>query len=108
MSWNTGDKRSFFLKLKSKIGLDHVSLTTPITFPARITLTVLEMQQLPDIETSVSKEERCYLKGTICNGRRKVCVNFQTDTEKLNIVVYRYRNSLYLKDTGVALKLTDY
>ena len=30
-------------------------------------------------------------------GRRKVCVNFQTDTVKLNIVLYRYRNNLYLK-----------
>ena len=39
---------------------------------------------------------------------RKVCVNFQTDTDKLNIVVYRYRNNLYLKDNEVDLKLTEY
>ena len=35
-------------------------------------------------------------------------MNFQTDTDKLNIVVYRYRNSLYLKDNEVDLKLTEY
>ena len=35
-------------------------------------------------------------------------VNFQTDTDKLNIVVHRYRNSLYLKDNEVELKLTEY
>ena len=35
-------------------------------------------------------------------------MNFQTDTDKLNIVVYRYRNNLYLKDNEVDLKLTEY
>ena len=42
------------------------------------------------------------------NGRRKVCVNFQTDTDKLNIVVCRYRNNLYHKDNESDLKLTEY
>ena len=37
-----------------------------------------------------------------------MCINFQTDTDKLNIVVYRYRNSTYLKDTEMDLKLTEY
>ena len=49
-----------------------------------------------------------FLKGTIYNGRRKVCVNFQTDADKLNIVVYCYRNNTYLKDTELELKLTEY
>ena len=66
------------------------------------------MQQLPDIEKTDSKEEISCLKWTIYNGRRKVCVNFQTDTDKLNIVVYRYRNNLYLKDNEVDLKLIEY
>ena len=38
----------------------------------------------------------------------KVCINFQTDTDKVNIVVYRYRNNTYLKDTEMGLKLTEY
>ena len=66
------------------------------------------MQQLPDIQKIDSKEEISCLKWTIYNGRRKVCVNFKTDTDKLNIVVYRYRNNLYLKDKEVDLKLTEY
>ena len=66
------------------------------------------MQQLPDIEKTDSKEEISCPNWTICNGRRKVCVNFQTDTYKLNIAVYRYRNHLYLKDNEVDLKLTEY
>ena len=108
MSWNIGGNRNLFLKLKSKLGLYHVVLTTPKTSPEKLTLTVVEMQQLPDIGKTDSKEEKSCLKLTICNGRRNVCVNYQTDTDKLNIVVYRYRNNLYLKDNGVDLKLTEY
>ena len=33
---------------------------------------------------------------------------FQTDTDNLNIVVYRYRNNLYLKDNELHLRLTEY
>ena len=66
------------------------------------------MQQLPDDEKTDSKEEISCLKWTIYNGRRKVFVNFQTDADKLNIVVYRYRNNLYLKDNELDLKLSEY
>ena len=72
------------------LGLHHFVLTTPKTSCERLTLTVAEMQQLPDIDKTDSKEELCCLKLTKCNGRRKVCVNFQTDTDKLKNVVYRY------------------
>ena len=107
MSWNIGDNRNLFLKLKTKLGLYHVELKSKDS-PEKITLTLVETQQLPDIEKSDSKDEISRLKWTIYNGRRKVCINFQTDTDKVNIVVYRYRNSTYLKDTEMDLKLTEY
>ena len=66
------------------------------------------MQQFPNIEKTDSKEEMSCLEWTKYNGRRKECVNFQTDTAKLIIVVYRYRNNLDLKDNEVDLKLTEY
>ena len=72
------------------------------------TLTVVEMERLPNIEKTDSKEEIFCLKRTKYNGRRKVCVKLQTDTDKLNIVVQRYRNSLYLKVNGVDLRRTEY
>ena len=74
----------------------------------KITLTLVETQQLPYIQRADSKDETSCLKWTIYNGRRKVCINFQTDTDKVNIVVYRYRNSAYLKDTESELKLIEY
>ena len=107
MSWNIGDNRNLFLKLKSKLGLYHLELKSKES-PEKITLTLVETQQLPDIEKSDSRDEISCLKWTIYNGRRKICSNFQTDTDKVNIVVYRYRNNTYLKDTEMYLKLTEY
>ena len=66
------------------------------------------MQQLPEIEEVDSKNEISCLKWTIYNGRRKVCKSFKTDLDKLNIVVYRYRNNTYVKDTEMELKMTEY
>ena len=108
MSGNIGDNRNLFLKFKSELGLYHVLLTTTLTSPKKLTLTVIEMQHLPNIEKTDFKEDLFCLKWTIYNGRRKVCMNFQTDTDNLNIVVYRYRNSLYLKVNEIDLKKTEY
>ena len=87
MSWINEDNKNLFLKLKSKLGLALVVLTTPKSSSETHTLTVVEMQQLPDLEKTDSTEEISHPNWTIYNGRRKLCVNFQTDTDKLNIVV---------------------
>ena len=86
MSWNNGDNRNLCIQLKSKLGLYPIVLTTPETSPKKLTLTVVEMQQLPDLDRTDSKEEIPCLKWTRYNGGRKVCLNFQTDTDKLNIL----------------------
>ena len=109
MSWNIGDNRNLFLKLKSKLGKYHVELRNkPKDSPEKIRLTLAETQQLPDIEKVDSKCEIFHLKWTIYNGRRKACINFQTNADKVNIVLYRYRKNTYLKDTELELKLTEY
>ena len=55
-------------------------------FSRKITLTVLELQQFSDTEKADSRVENYCLKSTIYKGRRKVCLNFKTDTDKLNFV----------------------
>ena len=107
MSWIIGDNRNLFLKLKTKLGLYHVELKSKDS-PKKTTVTLVQTQQLPDIENVDSKDEIFCLKLSIYNGRRKVCINFQTDRDKVNIVVYRYRNNTYLKDTEMDLKMTEY
>ena len=49
MSWNIGDNRNLFLKLKTKLRLYHVELKSKDS-PENIRLTLVETQQLPDIE----------------------------------------------------------
>ena len=66
------------------------------------------MQQLPEIgKTDFRKEIPCQ-KRTLYFGRRKVCIGFKTDMDNLNIVVSRYRNNTYVKDTEMELKMTQY
>ena len=107
MSWNIGDNRNLFLKLKTKLGLYHVEFKSKDS-PRKFTVTLVETQQLPDFEKVDSRDELSRLKWTIYNGRRKVCINFQTDTDKVNILVCRYRNSTYFKDAEIILNLTEY
>ena len=108
MSWNIGENRNLFLKLKSKLGLYHFVLTTPKTFPKKVTLSLVEMQQLPEIEKMDSKNEIWCLKWTKNDGRRNMCISFKIDLDKLNNVVQRYRNNTCVKDTEMELKLTEY
>ena len=56
MSWNIGDNRNLFPKLKSKLGLYHVELKSKVS-PEKVLLTLVETQQLPDIEKTDSKDE---------------------------------------------------
>ena len=67
MSWNIGDNRNLFLKLKTKLGLYHVELKSRDS-PEQITLTPVETQQLPDFQKTDSKDEISCLKWTIYNG----------------------------------------
>ena len=90
------------------MGLYNVALRTPKASPEKTTLTLVEMQQLSEIEKVDSKNEISYLKWTIYNGRRKVCISFKTDMGKLKFVVCRYRNNTYVKDTEMELKMTEY
>ena len=101
-----GEKRNLFNKLESKLGVHHVVLTTLKTSPEKFTLTLDDMQYVPEIEKVDSKNEISCPKRTIYNGRRKVFICFKTGMDKLNIVVYRYGNKTYLKDTEMELKFT--
>ena len=98
----------FFYLFDVLISVSDKVIKTPKTSPKKNTLTLVELQQLPEIENMDSKSEMCGLNWTIYISRRKVCISFKTDMDKLNIVVYRYRNNRYVKDTEKELKLTKY
>ena len=69
------------------MGLCHVLFKTLETSPEKLTLTVVEMQQLPDLENTESKDDFSLLKRTIYKSGRKVCVNLKTGSDKLHVVV---------------------
>ena len=54
------------------MGLYHVELRKPKDSPEKIMLSLIETQQLPDIEKADSKDDLSCLNWTIYNGRRKV------------------------------------
>ena len=99
-------KRKFFLKLKSKLWLYVFVVTAPRSSPKTLTLTADEGQKLPDRGKAAQKAVSC-LKLTWEKSRGKVFVNFRTDTDKLNVVVYHNLNLLYPKDSRIYLKITE-
>lgn len=107
MSWNIGENRNLCLSLRTKLGLHHVMLSSS-KGPKKINLTVVEMQQLPEVKKNASEKDISCLKWVIYNGRRKICLSFQTDTDSIEVTVYRYRNNNYLKDADIKLSLIEY
>ena len=97
MSWNNGDSRNLSLRLKPKLDIYHVVLSTTQNSPHKITGTIVEVQLLPKTEGIDCEIDFSRLKWTAYNCRLKVCVNYKTDSDKFNIVRYRFRNSIYLK-----------
>ena len=108
MSWNIGENRNLFLQLKSKLGLYHVVPTTPETSPKKVLYILLKCNSCLKLKKVDSKNEASCLKCTLYNGRRKICRTFKTDMNKLDVVVYRYRNNTYVKDTEMDLKSTEF
>ena len=73
MSWNIGDNRSLFVKLKLNLGFYHVVVTTLKTSPEKPTLIVVEIQQLPNMGKTLSKREISCLKNNIEWKEKNVC-----------------------------------
>ena len=83
-------KQKSLSQIEIKIGTLSCCTNNTQNFSRKNYFTLVEMQQLPEIEKVDSKNEIACLKWTKYNGRRKVCISFKTDLDKLNIVVYRY------------------
>ena len=103
MSWNIEDNRIVFLKLRTKLGLSHVLLTSSEQTPKKVSLTVVEMQQLPEVGQFDSEKEISCPRSIIFNGRRKICVFCNTDTDYARNTVYRYRNNMFMKNSDIEL-----
>ena len=90
------------------MGRYHILSTLSEQTPKKVSLTIVEMQQLPKVGKFDSENEISCLRWIIFNGRRKVCLFCKTDTDYVGITVYRYRNNMYMKDSDIELKATEY
>ena len=108
MSWNIGDNRNVFLNLRTKLGFYHLLLTSSEQTPKKVSLTLVGMQQLPEVGYFDSEKELSCLSWIIFNGRIEVCVFCKTNTEYVGITVYRYHYNMYKKDSDIELKATEY
>ena len=106
MSWNIGDRRNLILKLKKKSDSVKLYRQKQETRPKKYTNSSTNARIARFWNDWVGEEIFC-LKLTIYNGRRKLCVSHQIELNKLNIVVYRYQNNVYLKDLEMELKRTE-
>ena len=78
-------KQKHIFQIEIKIGTLSCCTNNTQNFSQKNTLTLVEMQLLPEIEKADSKNEFSCLKWTLYNGRRKVCMGFKTDMDKLNM-----------------------
>ena len=91
-----------------KTGLYHYVPTKPMNSPEKITLTLVKVQQRLDIEEIHSNEDHSCPEWRISKSKSKVCVKYQTDTDKFSFVVYRYGNNICLTDSEMELKVEYY
>ena len=66
------------------------------------------MQQLPEVGKFDSETEICCLRRNIFNRRSKICVFCKTDTNYVGITIFQYRKNMYLTDSDIELKATEY
>ena len=108
MSWNIGKNRKHRSQGIIKIGTLTSCAHKTQKLSQKNSLTPMEKQQLPDMEKTNSNSEFSCLKWRKYNGRRKVCVIYQTDTDELNIFVLCYLYiSIYRKGSEMELKMTE-
>ena len=109
MSWNIGGIRNLFLKLKSKLGRHQAVLATPKTSHEKFALTLVKMQQLPNIEKTHDVFRKTSFfppkKDNIMVGGKYVRTsNLLEQVECSRVTLPK---QIYLKDSEVDLKLTE-
>ena len=80
-------EKKLIFQAKIRIGTLSCCTYNFNNFSRKLSQIVFEGQHSPDLENTDSKEEASCLKWTNCFSRSKLRVNFNTDTDKLNIVV---------------------
>ena len=84
MSWNIGFSRNFILKLHNKLGLFHIVLEGK---SQKISLTIIESQNLPNLQNLDVDSEVSHFESTLNNGRKNIHIGYPSDTKKIERTV---------------------
>ena len=86
MSWNIDFSKKLFLKLHNKLGLFYVVLQEK---SRKISLTIIESQNLPNLQNLNVDSQILHFEWTLHNGRKKVHIGYRFDTKKIELIEYR-------------------
>ena len=105
MSWNIGFSRNVFLKLHNKLGLFHIVLEEK---SQKISLTIIESQNLPNLQNLDVDSQISHFEWTLHNGRRKIHIGYRSDTKKIDLVEYRRKGNQWKNNQSLQLPREEY
>ena len=79
MSWNIGFSRNLLLKLHNKMGFFHTFLDEK---SQKVSLTIIESQNLPNLQNLDVDSQISHFEWTLHNGRRETHIGYRSDTKK--------------------------
>ena len=100
MSWNIGFSRKLLLKLHNKLGFFHIVLREK---SQKISLTVIESQNLPNLQNLDVDSQISHFEWILHNGRRKIHIGYRSDTKKIELV-----NIVEMEINGKIVNLYNY
>ena len=100
MSWNIGFSRKLILKLHNKLGLFHIVLDEK---SQKISLTIIESQNLLNLQNVDVDSQISHFEWTLHNGRRKIHIGYRSDTKKIDLVEYRRNGNQWKNNQSLQL-----
>ena len=92
MSLNIGFSRNLVLELQNKLGLFHIVLQEK---SQKFSRTVLESQNLPNLQNLDTESQISQFEWTLHNGRRKVFLSYRSDIKKKDLIEYRRKKNTW-------------
>ena len=105
MSWNIGFSRILLLKLHNKLGLFHIVLEEK---SQKISLTIIESQNLPNLQNLDVDSQISHFEWTLHNGRSKIHIGYRSDTKKIDLVEYRRNGNQWKNNQSLQLQREEY
>ena len=105
MSWNIGFSINLLLKLHNKLGLFHIVLEEK---SQKISLTIIESQNLPDLQNLDVDSQISRFEWILHNSRRKIHIGYRSDTKKIELVQYRRKGNQWKNNQSLQLQREEY